>query len=179
MMSSSLSSTELWEELRPCFTTDDGSLPTIEIQHLTETEVGQLYLAIREGSRVVSQEATFWDSSAEKDCSLDDVSNAAFLVADGQASPFHFAIGVGGTPEVQMPCLGVHIFQDSIAIDFRMGKEWGKDEVWSFFSWLRSLLSKTRGGALNIGAEGPPEPERFMRAWSRFVAHSIEDGGCR
>ncbi|WP_437742171.1 hypothetical protein WMF39_42400 [Sorangium sp. So ce1504] len=159
----------LWNRVRQCFETNDGSLPTVELQNLTNGEVADLYSSIRRGSHVVSRDATFWDTQATIDRGLDEVPNAALLVSTGQASPFHFAIEGASACEVTIPCLGVHVFQDTIAFDYRMGAEWGGQQVFALFSWLEHLLSRTRAGVLAPSAnEGPPDPEAFMLAWKLF-----------
>ena len=66
-----MSPEELWDRVRQCFERDDGSLPTIELQSLTASEIAGIYSLIREQSRVVSQDATFWDVRAAADRALE------------------------------------------------------------------------------------------------------------
>jgi hypothetical protein len=159
----------LWSNIRHCFETDDGSLPSIEVQNLTSHEVADLYSLIRSGSHVVSQDSSFWDEREARDRPLDDVPNAALLVSTGQASPFHFAIEGARGCGIAIPVLGVHVFQEAIAFDYRMGADWGEQQVFALFSWLDDLLARTRAGILAPSSnEGPPDPEAFMAAWKLF-----------
>ena len=176
-MADALSATTLWQRVSQNFISDDGSLPTVELQHLMPQEVGGLYELIRAGARVVSEDATFWDLSSERDRALDDVVNAGALVPAGQAAPFHFAVEGVREAGVSVPCLGVHVFQDSIAIDYRMGVDWRREQVWAFFLWLRRLLSGTQAGVLKLGEEAPPEGESFMAAWKWFQENQPSDRG--
>jgi hypothetical protein len=164
-----ISAARLWEQVRDCFTYDDGSLPTIEIYNLTQEEVGDLYGATREGTRIASEEAMFWDLTSEQERHLDEVGNAGALVAAGKAAPFHFAIDGLGGPGCSVPCIGVHVFQDSIALDYRMGKDWGKKEVWCFFVWLRDLMSRTSAGMIRLGDERPPAGDTLIAALGAFL----------
>ena len=163
----------LWNRVRQCFETNDGSLPTVELQNLTGDEVAELYAFIRGKGHIASQDATFWDLPAATDRVLDDVPNAARLVSTGQASPFHFSVEGTTACGVTLPCLGVHVFQETVALDYRMGAEWGAREVFAFFSLLEGLLSKTHAGVLAPStSEGPPDPESFMMAWQLFRERS-------
>jgi hypothetical protein len=172
-----MSPEELWDRVRQCFERDDGSLPTIELQSLTASEIAGIYSLIREQSRVVSQDATFWDVRAAADRALDEVLNAAQLVSAGHASPFHFAVeGVahGGTT---IPCLGIQVFRDTIAVDYRMGPEWGVSRVFAFFSWLKSLIAGTRDGiVVPSSTEAPADPEAFKAAWDSFSKSEVTPG---
>jgi hypothetical protein len=125
---------------------------------------------IRQGTRLVS-EATFWDERQARDRPLDDVANAAELVNAEQAAPFHFVIEGATALGIQMPAIGVHVFQNSIAIDYRMGSDWNAASVLAFFTWLSGLLSGSRHGTLTLDeSEGPPDPKAFMAAWKQFAS---------
>ena len=161
---------ELWQQVRECFVCDDGSLPTIEIQNLTPDEVAKVYEGVRVGTRIASDDVYFWDLTSERERSLDDVENAGALVAAGKAAPFHFAIdGVGGAGG-SVPTIGVHVFQGSVALDYRMGNHWGKQQVWQFFVWLRHLLSRTGAAVLILGDERPPDGDTLLSALETFLS---------
>lgn len=160
---------QLWEQVCENFSQDDGSLPAVEIVNLTPQDVSTLYALIRAGSRLVSAVA-LWDLVSERDRAIDDVGNAGALVATGQLAPFHFVVDQVNAPEHAIPPLGVQVFQECIAIDWRMGPDWGHEEVWAFFVWLQDLVSRTQAGFLELADDGPPEGEKFMAAWAQFMA---------
>lgn len=163
------SADELWALLRPCFGADDGSLPTFEVQNLGASEVARIYSLIRNRSTVVSENPSYWDSESETERSIDDVPNAASLVTAGKAEPFHFSVeGLEGEG-AEIPCLGVFVFQDSIAFDYRMGPGWGPRQVLALFSWLKQLIDAAGGARLVPSAsDGPPDPTAFELAWRNF-----------
>ena len=79
------------------------------------------------GKDVTHQGPKFWSVTHSKDCPLESVPNAAALVVLGEAEPIHFVlrdIDVGG---VRLPDLGVFVFADQIALDYRMGPRVARD----------------------------------------------------
>ena len=163
----------LWSKVHDCFETDDGSLPAVELQRLTPLEVGRLYSLIRASSQIVDEDPSFWDEEAGMSRALDDVPNAGLLVALGKASVFHFVAEGLSANGALIPALGVQVFQDTIAVDYRMGGEWNERSVFAFFSWLDNLISETAEGILAPSTpEGPPAPDAFMAAWDLFRKHS-------
>jgi hypothetical protein len=70
---------------------------------------------------------------------------------------------------VEWPLLGEYVCPECVELDDRMGGDWGPTQVVGFFELLRDC------GALDPSAvvvpaefEGPPYPDRFMRAWSSY-----------
>lgn len=174
-----MTATCLWGKVRRCFESDDGSLPAIQIERLSAAEVAELYLELRRRGSLADPASGFWDKSLASLRPLDDVPNAAELVARYEAEPFHCALVVrwDGT---QMPPLGVHVFQETIAIDHRMGVGWSADAVLAYFGLLADLVSRTMNGVIVPATVGPlPEPESFMEAWHEYVkaATSTARGG--
>lgn len=160
----------LWVRVRGCFETDDGSLPTLDLEDLSAAEHSAVYETIRRQTRLAS-DATFWDQQQRRDRKLDEVANAATLVRAEQAAPFHFVVEGATGPAGELPPLGVHIFQDTISIDYRMGSDWNPSRVFGFFTWLSELLSSTRRGTLRPNAtEGPPDRQAFEAAWMQFCS---------
>jgi RHS repeat-associated protein len=151
-----------------CFELDDGSLPAVEIANLLPQEVAAIYRKVR-ASSTVRGTPSFWDEQTGSDRPLDDVPNAALLVAERRAAAFHFVTDGLPVSGVALPCLGVQVFQDIVAVDYRMGPEWDSERVFAFFQWLRAVLESTRGGRLEVAAEGPPDPVAFSAAWDAFL----------
>lgn len=170
------SASALWQRVRRSFEHDDGSLPTVEFGGLTPQEVAEIYRMAREGTCVASRMPVFWDLVNEQERRIDDVSNAAELVAAAKAAPFHFAIDGIGRPDCPIPSIGVQVFQDMIAFDYRMGSQWGPAEVLVFFSWLRDLLSCTRAADVRLGDESPPASEEFLSTLVEFIGLDSRGG---
>ena len=160
---------ELWNLVRSCFEVDDGSLPSLEIQNLTSAEIARIYASIRQEAEVVTKNPSYWDNESDSERLLDSVQNAASLVATGQAEPFHFSVAGIRRGGVEVPCIGIFVFQDLLAFDYRMGSHWGPEQVFALFGWLRSVVESTGGASLVPStSEGPPDPQAFGRAWRTF-----------
>ena len=162
---------QLWSIVSPCFICDDGSLPEIELKKLSVSEIGDIYSGIRQNSTLVNKEQSFWDIESQSEKNLDEVSNAAILVPERKAEPFHFCVSNFLYCDTKLPCLGFFIFQEEIAIDYRMGVEWGPEQVFTLFSWLKAIVNSTKNGVVTPAAnDGPPHPDKFIKAWENFLS---------
>lgn len=144
---------------------------TVELSPLSGDEVASIYAFLRGRSRLASENSTFWDHGLNRDRPIDDVPNAALLVSNGSAAAFHFTVDGVHEADSEIPCLGVHVFMDCIAIDYQMGPEWNAQNVYAFFQLLKSIFTQARAGSLQPDkGEGPPKPELFMAAWRDVLA---------
>lgn len=161
---------ELWNIVFPCFNCDDGTLPEIELKNLRNLEIESIYSTIRDCSHIVTDKPTYWDIESQSEKHLDDVPNAALLVPLMKAEPFHFCVAGLKHHDIEIPPLGFYIFQDSIAIDYRMGDQWGPKQVFAFFSWLEIIIESTENGLISTSAnDGPPHPNILLDAWRKFL----------
>ena len=159
----------LWSLVRDCFEIDDGSSPTIALVDLEPDEVGNLYRAVRSGTHLVDNDASFWDYHASADVPLDSVPNAALLVAHGTAAGFGFAVKGLNAGSVCLPNLGFQVFRTVFSLHYQMGASWGPAQVFALFGWLRDCLRMTKHGNLDLKVDGPPDVIVFQSAWDDFV----------
>lgn len=159
-----------WTEVLGCFDTDDGSLPSIEITKLSPIGLSAIYSMLRTRSRLVGERPEFWSSTEEISIPIDMVSDAPKLVAAGKAEAFHHCIEGVIAGNVELPILGIFVWQDVIELDYRMGKEWNLAKVKGFFELLHDCCKLDRTAeVVPAQSEGPPYPERFMKAWSAYT----------
>jgi hypothetical protein len=165
----------LWQQVGECFDTDDGSLPGIVIDKLSPEGVAAVYWMLRQRSRMATDSPEFWSRDKAASLSVDSVPNAAALVAAGQAEPFHHCIAGVIAAGRELPVLGVFVWPDAVELDYRMGCEWGPDQVAGFFELLRECCALDPA-AIIVPAEfvGPPYPDRFMQAWSAYLSKHAE-----
>ncbi len=164
-------SDELWNAIRGCFETDDGSLPSIEINCLSTGDVEAIYSSLRERSRLWNNDAVFWDVKRKCEVPVDSVENAASLVAQKIAEPFHICLTELTVKDVTLPDLGVFILPDSIELDYRMGAEWSRDRVAALFLLLCQLANMALSAAIEPSwPEGPSDPDVFRRVWTTLHA---------
>jgi len=167
----------LWNELRALFDTDDGSLPEVRVDYRDPAAPTLGYALLRgRAARVVNDNAYFWSKTHDAERPLDSVSNAAALVVSGEAEAFHVVLGGIQSRSVAIPDLGVFVFTDQLAIDYRMGPAWGPKELEGFFGLLGELTSLDPDATLSL-EEGvlPDVVARFQSAWRRWSAeHAAE-----
>jgi hypothetical protein len=159
----------LWAQFGECFDTDDGSLPGIELTGLSREGVAAIYAMLRGRSRLEGDPPEFWSRTEEAARPVDSVANAAELVATGRADPFHHCIAGLVAAGVELPVIGVFVFSDMIELDYRMGPAWGPLQVAGFFELLRDCSAlDPKAVVAPATSEGPPYPERFIRAWDLY-----------
>jgi hypothetical protein len=166
----------LWEEVGVCFDTDDGSLPDIEVENLSPAGVSAVYIMIRRRSRLHGGSPEFWSRSRNESMLVDSVSDAAGLVAAGEAEGFHHCVEGLVAGGVELPILGVTVWPDCVVLDYQMGREWGSAQVAGFFELLRDCCSlDSTAVVMPARYDGPPYSDRFLRAWSSYKAQAVSD----
>lgn len=164
-------SDSLWSAASECFDTDDGSLPSVEIARLSPGGISAVYAMLRRRSHLTGDPPEFWSVLQEASIPVDSVPDAARLVAAGEAQTFHHCIEGIMAGGVELPVLGVGVWPDDIELDYRMGPEWGLAQIAGFFELLWDCCAPDPG-AIVVPAEneGPPYPDRFLRAWSAYIS---------
>ena len=158
----------LWEQVRECFDTDDGSLPGIEIAGLSPEGVASVYAMLRGRSRLASDSAEFEIRPQEACLPVDSLPHAAALVAAGEAEPFHLCIAGVVAAGVELPVLGVFVLPDAVELDYRMGPDWGPPQVAGFFELLRDCCALDPHARVRSASDGPLEAVRLEAAWARY-----------
>jgi hypothetical protein len=134
---------------------------------LTGRQLAAIYSFIRRGSRLLTGSTEFWDSRQQRSVALDEVPNAAELVANGHADPFCFWFTGLRIATVELPELGLFVWPDAVTLIYRMGPHWTREAITAFFGLLRELYQFAPQAAI---ATEPPHvpPDRFLAAWSRL-----------
>lgn len=161
---------KVWDLIHGFFEQDDGSLPEIRIIRLTPKGVAEVYAFIRSQSQIASKSPSFWHTTERREVPIDAVPNAAALVVVRVAEPFHIVVGNLAFQNTRIPDLGMFIFQDQIAFDYRMGKEWGEPQVLALFGLLQHICNIDPGVQIDLEGATPPQAKRrFQEAWSTFT----------
>ena len=134
---------ECWDNLLEVFGTDDGSLPDIELDHLSDDEVIRGYEFIRNhAARISSKQPSYWSKSKDCDIPFGFEDNPAIKVVSGEAESFHLRFDGFKSPSgKQIPELGLFVFIDCLSFDYRMGPQWNKESLQGLFE-LISCMSK-------------------------------------
>jgi hypothetical protein len=129
------------------------------------------FALLRELGTEVEDDPTFWSIPGEEARLVGSVPNAAALVVSGEAEPFHWLLARTTRDGVTLPDIGVFVFPDQIALDYRRGKEWGPSEVRRFCQLLLDLSRLDDRSSVRLPDVAlPEEVERFEACSQRFVA---------
>jgi hypothetical protein len=159
----------LWTELHDLFDTDDGSLPEVRVDYSDVQAVARGFALLRlRASEILG---SFWSKTLCADQSADTVVNAAALVLAGEAEAFHVVLRGIQFQEGTIPDLGVFVFPDQLALDYRMGAVWGAAELNGLFALLADLCALDPGASISL-EEGLPSSTvaRFQSAWRRYLS---------
>lgn len=132
-------------------------LPEIEVRFLTDYGVvkGLSYLFSLGARDVSAGGASIWMKGSDENRPFKGTSDAELVIA-GTAETFHLVldnIEGAGRP---IPALGVLVLPDQLVLDYRMGSEWGPNEIHTFLVMLSHL--RRLGGDVSAtpwwGADG-------------------------
>ena len=159
----------LWKDLRSLFEVDDGSLPEVCVTYVDVEAPSRAFALLRDSASSVLGIPTFWSIADERDCPVASVPNAAVLVCRGAAESFHVVLEGVRSRDVTLPDLGVFVFPDQLALDYRMGSEWTPVRVEAFFALLADLAAFDPRARISL-PEGcvPEDAARFQNAWPRW-----------
>lgn len=123
------------------FCEDDGSLPDIELNNLSGKEVIDGYKILKDHSgSIVTENPCYWSVSQECIVPILIDDNPSSFVISGEAEPFHLCFGDIKSPTgKRIPVLGVFVYSDGIALDYRMGPEWNQDAIEGLFELMLSI----------------------------------------
>ena len=171
----------LWNELRDLFETDDGSLPEVWVAYVDPVATVAGYALLRRrAARFVSENAWFWSKVHDAERPVDSVLNASALVVSGEAEAFHVVFGGIRSRNSIIPDLGVSVLPDQLALDYRMGPEWGPSELEALFGLLDDLLALDLGATLSLEDGVPADAAaRFQNAWRRWACCASAPRGKR
>ena len=164
----------LWKEIHEFFDTDDGSLPEVRVNYNDTRATASGYALLRKLAATTSPESPcFWAIADDAERLLDSVPNPAALVVSGEAEAFHVVFGGIRLREVIIPDIGVFVFPNQLALDYRMGAEWGSPEVEAFFALLLQLVKLDPQASLSLQAGILPDVvARFHTAWRRYSTNA-------
>lgn len=135
-----MNATDIWLKVRHLFETDDGSLPDIFIQNLTDRQVVQIYNKVMEQSEIEG-DPTLWSLEEEKDVPIKSVENPSQKFIEKKVDSFRHVINHHYINGVKIPTLSICVETKGVSFDYRMGNEWEEKQVSALFGLL-SLLKE-------------------------------------
>ena len=158
-----------WSEVHHLFETDDGSLPDIYIENVTEQEKENIYNWVMSLTQP-SGNPTVWSIKENMDVPLKEIKNPVKEFIQGNIESYRVALEEFNIDGTTIPQLSICVGTDGIEFDYRMGKEWGNNEVKSLFSFLSSIRNMARKAKIFQAYEGEYEsPNReFTESFERY-----------
>lgn len=149
--------------LRPYFEEDDGSLPEVVVSFANaDAMASSLRLLETLGARDVTVGGATWWSRAEAGAKPYAAPEDALRVANGEADSFHLVFGGIEVAGAVLPDLGVFVDPGGLTLDYRMGADWGVQQVESFLHLLRRLQGL--GGIVAVPWWGVERERLFLQA---------------
>src|SRR5258708_1966696 len=135
---------DAWDRLRWLFEVDDGGLYDIRLSGLDELGLAKAFEFGRSRA-CIAPNATFWHTVLNCEQRVADYPDAAHLIVDGVAEPFHVLATGLLFDGVGVPDLGVFVWPDELTFDYRMGPQWGSPQLLALFELLRQLVAMAGG----------------------------------
>lgn len=134
-----MNSTELWHKVRDLFHTDDGSLPDIFVDNLSDEEIVTIYDYVMTQSEIYG-DPTAWSLESAEDIPIRDIDHPAKQYIEKRIESFRHGITLR-VDDLELPSLSICVGQESIEFDYRMGKEWNEENVSGLFHFLSQVQS--------------------------------------
>lgn len=167
-------SEQLWETISNILFKEEGSLPEIRLTGLTSEHAAAVFSNLLEMANTTDLSQTIWHEKLKCEVPLSELPNAGALAADGVLSSLHVilsGIRSGGT---LLPDLGVSVYTNEVALDYRPGSDWNPDVLAAFIELLSGLRSLEDGGRLEVADEVVVLPEDAQRRFRAAVAKYFE-----
>lgn len=144
---------DIWNELHHLFDEDDGSLPDIFVEGISPEESVEIY------SWVLSltdpyDEPCLWSLEEEKDIRISDIPNPALYYIQGKAESFRHGLEVFSFGGIKIPQLSICIGESGVEFDYRMGKEWGENEIKALFDFFYHIKLIAPSAKITQACEG-------------------------
>ncbi len=161
----------LWNQVHHIFDTDDGSFPEICICGLSAHNICDAYLFIRSIASFVVGSPRILNRDTGCETGLDEVENAAKLVCEQKAPPFHFMLRSLRHEPGTLQELGVFVLDNAIALDYEKGPIWGEREIETLLQIILRIKSGCPGSFVKLEESVSTEDRRlFNEALDRLAA---------
>lgn len=158
----------LWLRLHDLFDTDDGSLPDIVVENLSNDQVRTIYQWVRSQCDIYD-DPTLWDLVQETDVPIKTLADPAQLVLDGRVEPFRHGLTQFAISGVVLPQLTIAVSPNEIAFDYRMGREWRPPQVAALFDFLWTIQEIAPAATISHMHEGANDrTASFTNTWDDF-----------
>ena len=166
--------TDWLAEALPIFSRDDGSLPEVEFDVSNAQDIRAAYLFLQScACRIESRKkaACYWSKSKGVLVPIGLGDDPVPALMSGDTDPLHIVFGGIRSPSGQaVPALGIFVFCDALAIDYRMGSDWDSSAILGLFEILDRIAEITGASkfAHRDNDNENDEGDRLLRLWTRW-----------
>ncbi|WLQ15959.1 hypothetical protein O5O45_08535 [Hahella aquimaris] len=160
------------------FTDDEGSLPDIWIENITQDELVKIYGWVMSLTKP-AKDAMLWSLEEDRDMLISDIADPAVYYIQGKAESFRHLLDVFTMNGVTIPQLSMCLGDSGVEFDYRMGKEWGPKEVYALFEFLYEIKKIAPAAKVTQSYEGgyySPNSE-FALAFEEFCKLAVSHRG--
>lgn len=160
-----------WADVKHLFEVDDGMLPDIYVENLSDPEIVSAYEWVM-GQCTVERSPTLWSREQERDIPIWEVRNPARDFVEGRVESFRHCLTGLRLDGVVLPTLSICVEQGGLSFDYRPGDGWNDQTVLALFRFLLALKANAPNAKIfqaNEGYDKSPNPE-FAVALASFEA---------
>ncbi len=144
---------DLWENIRHLFEIDDGSLPDVFVENMTNEQIVNVYNWVVSKSGIYG-EPTLWSIKEERDIPIKEVKNPAQKFVNKEVETFRHELKNLVLNGIKMPTLTICVETEGVSFDYRKGKEWGPKEVNALFDFLILITRMAPDSKITQAEEG-------------------------
>ncbi len=147
---------DVWARLRHLFNGDDGSLPDIFVEGVSPEESVKIYSWVVSLAKPYG-EPYLWSLAEEKEIRISEIPNPALYYIQGKSESFRHGLEVFSFSGCRIPQLSIGINESGLEFDYRMGREWGKNELEALLDFLCCIKKMAPSAKITQADEGSYE----------------------
>jgi hypothetical protein len=136
---SKMNNTEIWHKIGHLFENDDGSLPDIFVENLTNEQIVIVYNWVVSEAGIYG-EPTLWSIKEERDILVREIGNPAQKFIDKEVEIFRHGLKDLIINGIKIPQLTISVEVGGVSFNYRKGKDWSPKEVRALLDFLLHIV---------------------------------------
>jgi hypothetical protein len=165
-----------WSDVKHLFEIDDGMLPDIYVENLSNEEIVWAYEWVMRQC-TIAHSPTLWSKDQKRDIPIKEVLHPAREFVGGRVESFRHCLAALRIDGVEMPELSISVERGGVSFDYRPGADWNEQKVFAMFRFLLALKRNVPNARILQADEGSysnPNSE-FAVAFANFEAMPSND----
>lgn len=162
-----------WQRMKHLFEIEDGSLPDIYVEDLSNDEIVDLYEWLMTQCEI-ARNPKLWSIEMQKNVPIRDVSRPAKAFVEGKVETFRHCLAELQINGIELPELSVSLEPNGISFDYRTGTEWTEQTAIALLELLRQMLLRAPRSRIFQTGEGAHEQPNieFSEAFRAYVGRA-------